>query len=165
MFNILHICRELFLALNHYQTQKRGQRYKFCTIDMTPTKIGQIVKFHTPMPDENPNQLYVILEIFFDVEKPRAIVQDLGLDLNFPPIGVFNVSDFEVLEIDTADLLGQKATIIQSDNAQTTGYVKNVAKQKIIPDYNLTENGVETNVMVTITDNEGVTKTGYLCVT
>ncbi|MBN1971280.1 MAG: hypothetical protein JW870_18080 [Candidatus Delongbacteria bacterium] len=165
MFNILHTCRELFLALNHYQTQKRGQRYKFCTIDMTPTKIGQIVKFHTPMPDENPNQLYVILEIFFDVERPRAKVQALGLDFCFPLVSVYWVSDLEIVEIDTADLLGQKATIIQSDNAQTTGYVKNVAKQKIIPDYNLTKNGVETNVMVTIIDNEGVTKSGYLCIT
>jgi hypothetical protein len=129
---------------------------------MTPTKAGQIVKFHTPMPDENPNQLYVILEIFFDVEKPRAIVQDLGLDFSFPPISVFYVSDFEVLEIDTADLLGHKVIIIQPDNTHSTGYVKNVAKQKIIPDYNLTKNGVETNLWVTITNDAGKLQSGYL---
>lgn len=30
---------------------------------MKPTKEGQIVKFHTSLPDENPNQLYVVLEV------------------------------------------------------------------------------------------------------
>ena len=30
---------------------------------MKPSKIGQIAKFHTPLADENPDQLYVILEI------------------------------------------------------------------------------------------------------
>ena len=30
---------------------------------MRPNKTGQVAKFHTPLPGENPNQLYVVLEI------------------------------------------------------------------------------------------------------
>lgn len=131
---------------------------------MAPTKIGQIVKFHTPMPDENPNQLYVILEIFFDVERPRAKVQALGLDFSFPPISVFNVEDLEILEIDTADLLGHKVRIIQPNNTQSTGYVKDVVLQKIVPDYQLTKNGVETNLWLTICNEAGRLESGYLFV-
>ena len=131
---------------------------------MTPTKIGQIVKFNTPMPDENPKQMYVILEIFFDVERPRAKVKALGLNFNFPPTGVFSIADFEVVEIDSTDLLGHKATIIQNDNTQSTGYVKEVAIQKIIPDFNLTPNRVETNVWITITTEAGKLQSGYLFV-
>jgi hypothetical protein len=39
---------------------------------MRSNKIGQVAKFHTPLPDENPNQLYVVLEIIEDDERPRA---------------------------------------------------------------------------------------------
>ena len=43
---------------------------------MKPTKNGQIVRFHTPLPDENPMQLYVLLEAIFDVERPRGKIKD-----------------------------------------------------------------------------------------
>jgi len=33
---------------------------------MRPTKQGQTVKFHTPLADENPHQLYVVLEMIKD---------------------------------------------------------------------------------------------------
>ena len=33
---------------------------------MRPNKIGQVAKFHTPLPDENANQLNVVLEIIED---------------------------------------------------------------------------------------------------
>jgi hypothetical protein len=36
-----------------------------------PTKTGQIVKYHTPFPDEDPDQEYVILEI----DAPRVLMQ------------------------------------------------------------------------------------------
>ena len=45
---------------------------------MVPNKIGQIVKYHTPFPSEDPNQLYVVLEIFLDVERPRALIKELN---------------------------------------------------------------------------------------
>jgi hypothetical protein len=37
---------------------------------MKPTKQGQIAKFHTPLADEDPDQLYVVLEVIEDDERP-----------------------------------------------------------------------------------------------
>ena len=33
---------------------------------MRPNKIGQVAKFHALLRDENPNQLYIVLEIIED---------------------------------------------------------------------------------------------------
>ena len=44
---------------------------------MRPNIIGQVAKFHTPLPDENPNQLYVVLEIIEDDERQAAAMQEL----------------------------------------------------------------------------------------
>lgn len=42
---------------------------------MKPTKTGQIVKFKHPLNELEKNTKFLIREIFFDVEKPRAIVE------------------------------------------------------------------------------------------
>ncbi len=44
---------------------------------MTPSKIGQIVKFKEPFDELEKVEKFLIREIFFDVEKPRAIVEFL----------------------------------------------------------------------------------------
>ena len=71
---------------------------------MKPNKPGQVVKFHTPLPDEDPDQLYVVLEIKEDVEKPRADIKALNTDLSFPPIYTVLLEDLKVVEVDTSDL-------------------------------------------------------------
>ncbi|HPB05602.1 MAG TPA: hypothetical protein PKX60_05135 [Prolixibacteraceae bacterium] len=131
---------------------------------MAPNKVGQIVRFHTPYPEEDPNQLYVILEIYFDLEKPRAYVKALGLEFSFGLTSVYYVEDLEVVEIGTSELLGHKLTIKQPGDIQATGRVINVEEKKIFPDYNLTKTGVDTNVWLTILDNYGKTHSGFLYV-
>lgn len=42
---------------------------------MAPDKIGQIVKFKNPTSEGEAEQRFVILEIFLDVDIPRAIVK------------------------------------------------------------------------------------------
>lgn len=61
-----------------------------------PTKRGQIVKFHTPFEDENPDQLYVVLEIHLNTDRPRALIQALNTGLPFSPSTVVRVADLEV---------------------------------------------------------------------
>lgn len=63
---------------------------------MKPNKSGQIVKFHTPLQNEDPSQLYVVIEIFFDVEKPRCIIKALETGLTYPPTSIFFVDDLEI---------------------------------------------------------------------
>lgn len=70
---------------------------------MIPNKIGQVAKFHTPLPDEDPNQLYVVLEIIKDVEKPRAAIKAVNTGLSFPPINTVLLDDIEVVNANDLD--------------------------------------------------------------
>lgn len=63
-----------------------------------PTEAGQIVKYKNPLPDEDPNQKYVISEIHFDVEKPRAAIKPVDTKLSFPPLITALVDDLELIE-------------------------------------------------------------------
>ena len=90
---------------------------------MKPVKQGQIVKFHTPLPDEDPEQLYVVLEVISEDVRPRADIRALNTGLSFPPIYSVRLSDLEVVEVDTQDLLGHKVTINKSDFSQIEGKV------------------------------------------
>ena len=131
---------------------------------MRPNKIGQVAKFHTPLPDENPNQLYVVLEIIEDDERPRADIKALNTGLSFPPINTVKLDDLEVVEVDTADLLGHNVTINKADYSQATGKVVKVSEQKIMLDLTKGVKGVETNVWLTIEDENGKEHTGTLFV-
>ncbi len=131
---------------------------------MKPNKIGQVAKFHTPLPDENPDQLYVVLEIKEDDERPRADIKALNTGLSFPPINTVLLDDLEVLEVDTADLVGHQVTINKADYSQATGKVIKVSEQKIMLDLTKGVKGVETNVWLTIEDESGKEHTGTLFV-
>lgn len=129
---------------------------------MKANKEGQIVKFHTPLENEDPNQLYVVLEIIEDNEKSRAKIQALNTGLAFAPISMVRLVDLEVAEVDNNDLIGHKVTINKSDYSQVEGKVINVSKQKTELSLSPVAKGVETNVLVTVIDNDGIEHSGML---
>jgi hypothetical protein len=131
---------------------------------MRPNKTGQIAKFHTPLPDENPNQIYVVLEIIEDDIKPKADIQALNTGLPFPPVNTVSLNDLEVVEVGSSDLVGHHVTINKADYSQVAGKVISVRNQKI--SLNLTKGitGIETNVWITIQDGNGIEHTGTLFV-
>jgi transcription antitermination factor NusG len=131
---------------------------------MKPSKQGQIVKFHTPLEGENPEQLYVVLEIIEDDERPRADIQALNTGLAFPPINTVRLGDLEVVEVSTQDLIGHMVTINKSDYSQVEGKVIIVSEQKINLDLSKGITGVETNVYLTVIDKEGKEHMGTLFV-
>lgn len=131
---------------------------------MRPNKPGQVAKFHTPLPDENPNQLYVILEIKDDIERPRADIKALNTGLSFPPINTVLLDDLEVEEVDTSDLVGHEVTIKKADYSQATGKVVKVSEQRIMLDMTKEAKGVETNVWLTIQDENGTEHSGTILV-
>ena len=131
---------------------------------MRPTKNGQVVKFHTPLPDENPEQLYVVIELIEDDERPRADIQALNTGLPFPPINKVRLGDLEVVEVDTKDLIGHLVTIKNSDQSQIEGRVIKVNESKINLDLSKEDTGVATNVSLTIVDREGKEHIGTLFV-
>ncbi len=56
----------------------------------------QIVKFHTPNADEDPNQVYALLEIKIDGDdysKSKADILALNTNFSFPPIMTVLLSD------------------------------------------------------------------------
>ena len=131
---------------------------------MRPNKPGQVAKFYTPLPDDNPDQLYVVLEIKEDVERPRADIKALNTGLSFPPINTVLLDDLEVVKVDTFDLVGHEVTINKTDYSQVTGKVVKVSEQKIMLDLTKGIKGVETNVWLTIEDENGKEHTGTLFV-
>ena len=113
---------------------------------MRPNKNGQVAKFHTPLPDENPDQLNVVLEIKEDDERLRANIKALNTGLSFPPINTVLLDDLEVVEVDTADLIGHQVAIHKADYSQATEKVVKISEQKIMLDLTIGVKGVETNV-------------------
>lgn len=131
---------------------------------MNPNKFGQVVKFCTPKPDENPGQLIVVLETIEDVERPRTDIKALNTSLSFPPFNTVLPEDNKVLEFDTDDLLGQKSTINNTVYSCSTERVITVNEQKIILDLTKGVKGGETNVWLTIEDENNKEHTGTLFV-
>jgi len=131
---------------------------------MKPNKIGQLAKFHTPNSDEDPNQLYVVLEIKGDDDSARVDIKALNTGLTFPPIYTVLLDDLLMVEVDTDDLNGHKVTINKTNYSQATGKVVKVSKQEIILNLSNGVKGVETNVWLTIEDDDGKEHTGTLFV-
>ncbi len=122
---------------------------------MKPTKVGQVAKFHTPNSDEDPNQLYVVLEIKGDDASARVDIKALNTGLSFPPINTVKLSDLEVVPVNTADLIGHTVIINKVDYSQVSGKVIAVSEQEIMLDLTKGVKGVETNVWITIQDENG----------
>lgn len=68
-------------------------------------KRAQVVKFHTPNDDEDPDQLYIVLVVFKDGELTRAKIEALGTNFTFAPISVVLARDLEVDKVKTSELL------------------------------------------------------------
>ncbi|MFH7002111.1 hypothetical protein [Flavobacterium bizetiae] len=131
---------------------------------MKAIKEGQIVKFHSPLADENPNQLYVVLEVIEDKEKSRAEIQALNTTLTFPPINKVKLDDLEVVEVETNDLIGHKVTINKSDYSQIEGRVIKTSAEKIELNMSCDPKGIQTNVWLTVVDNSGTEHFGTLLI-
>lgn len=129
---------------------------------MIPSKEGQIVKFHTPLEDEDPDQQYVVLEIKEDGERSRVDIKALNTGFAFCPINTVLRSDLQVIEVDTSDLIRHKVTINKSDFSQVEGIVIKVDVQKINLDLSRGIHGVETNVWLTVVDDNGAEHLGTL---
>ena len=71
---------------------------------MTEIKRAQVVKFHTPNEDEDPEQLYVVLEVFEDGDSSRVKMKTLATDLDFSPILVVLARDLEIDKKNTSGL-------------------------------------------------------------
>jgi hypothetical protein len=65
---------------------------------MPTFKVGQVVKFEKPFPDEDPDQPYIIKEIKVGYEDTRIDISPLNLGLAFPP--VYTVKSTELIFVE-----------------------------------------------------------------
>lgn len=131
---------------------------------MTPTSEGQIVKFHTLLEGKDPNQKYVVLEIHTDCDIPRAKIQALNTGLTFPSVNVVSPDDLEVVPVPTDDLIGYVTFIQKNDGTKILGRIVSVDQPEIYTELRIVNGKVETNVIVTIEDKNGLSHTGALVV-
>jgi hypothetical protein len=129
---------------------------------MRRSKSGQVEKFHIPQPYENPNQLYFVLEVIEDDERPWYDIKVLNTRLSFNHINEVNLDCLEVVEVDPAYLFGYNVTSNKVDYSQATVKVEKVGEKKIMIDLGQDVKGGETNVWLTIEDENVKECTGTL---
>jgi len=132
---------------------------------MIPNKRGQIVKFHTPLEDENPDSQYVVLEIIEDGTNSRVDIQMLGTKLSFVPINTVKLSDLEVVKVCTSDLINYPVKIVDENGSVFEGRVKSVMDQFVDLSLEEISNGYASNVWLTITESNGTIRAGKLLMT
>ena len=134
---------------------------------MLPNKAGQVVRFHTPFPDEDPKMIYNLLYLDEeDYPNRRADIRAIIPGQTFLPINRVNLEDLEVVELDLKDLMMHKVTVIKEDNTEAIGRVVKLHQEMIIPQLTVKEGkGVMTNALITVKDFDGQEHTGFLFVT
>jgi len=60
---------------------------------MDKIKVGQIVKFQKPFPDEDPEQKYIVLEVKEGMEDTRVDISPINLELEIPPVYTVSLVD------------------------------------------------------------------------
>ena len=155
MFNILHLFDKRNLYLNCKLLKSGGNAINSAQRKMRPNKTGQIAKCNIPLPNENPSQLYIISEIKNEDERPGAEVKALNTGTSLLPTKNVFLDNLEVVEVDTSDVVGYDVSINKVDYSQVTVKVVNVSEQKIMLNFGSGIKGVETNVWLTIEDENG----------
>jgi hypothetical protein len=129
-----------------------------------PTKQGQIVRFHTPFADENPNQIFIVNEIFFDVEKPRAIIKTIGGKFGWSLTSSVSVEDLELVPYNNSDLIGQNANI-EKGKLSFSGKILQIINPEEPIEFEKNPNQITTNLEVVILDNNNIRHQGRLIFT
>jgi len=134
---------------------------------MLPNKAGQVVRFHTPFPDEDPKMIFNLLYLD-DEDYPirSAKIRPIFSGLTIPPIKRVQLDDLEVVELDLKDLMMHKVTVVKEDSSEAIGRVVKLHQEKIIPELTVKEGkGVMTTALITVRDFDGQEHTEFLFVT
>lgn len=127
-------------------------------------KKGDIVKFHTPYDDEDPNQLYVILNIAYDVDKPRADIKPISNHLTFAPINTVLVEDLELAIINKSNIINHTVNVLKADNTYSTGKVIDIINENEILDFETNKSEMINTIKLKIQESTGVIQMGYLVI-
>ncbi len=128
---------------------------------MKPLKVGQVVRFQTPLPDEDPNQIYVIVEISDDETSNRVAIKPLNFKFQFPPILTVKITDLSQVRVSALEMVGETVTLKKNDGTEVSGRVVSARDVDIFLEMTRNEQEVVTNCHLTIVDNAGLTHEGF----
>lgn len=128
---------------------------------MKPDKVGQVVKLYNPLPEEDPNQLFVVLEVTTDLVVNRAKVRQLNSNISFPPVSVYLTDDLEVVSVSPAEMMGEKVFIRSYNGSEVFGRVSSYRDDSLLLEMSLEPDGIITNCWLQVRDNDGQLHEGF----
>lgn len=133
-------------------------------MNMIPTKTGQIVVRSPKVGLIDYAQRYVVEEIYTVSTTSMAIVRELNGSSDNSNTLTVSTDELEVVEVNTQDMIGIVARIVKDDDSVHLGRIVAIPQVNTYLDLDIKINRVETNVYVTIIDNQGIEHSGYLFV-
>ena len=67
-------------------------------------KVGSLVKYKDPYPDEDPDQLYEVLELFVNEHYNQAKIRPVDFPFTFPPTYTRELIELELVESKLGEL-------------------------------------------------------------
>lgn len=127
-------------------------------IPIKPEK-GHLVKFHTPYPEEDPSQLYLLLEVkdYDHFDTSWADILALGTGFSFPSINMVKLEDLEVVEWNTEELLGNYGAVLKEEGSKVPGKIIQIST-----DGNKKETLGSLRIQALIRDGKGEEHSGRL---
>lgn len=98
----VHYIAHLSIIFHILALLKRGQRLIFCKGRMIPSTVGQKVKYHTPYPDKDTEQVYLVLEVKAGLVDTRNDISPLNIGLEFP--SVYTIKSEDLVVVDSSQL-------------------------------------------------------------
>lgn len=127
-------------------------------------KSGQIVRFKNPLPHEDQNMLFLIKEAHYDVEKPRGLIQEFDWDTSLASTFTILLNELEPVFFNSQSLIGTAHTIITEEDNKIQGTVIEVLEEIVNLRLQKTNEGVITNVFLSILEENNQKRFGYLFV-
>lgn len=128
-------------------------------------KPGDVVCFKNPLSHEDQNMLFLIKEAHYDVEKPRGLIQEFDMDTTLSSTFTIQLDELEPVLFNTESLIGTPQIILTERNERIYGNVVEVSKENVGLRLRKIDEGVITNVPLSILDLNNKKYSGDLFVT
>lgn len=128
-------------------------------------KPGTVVRFKNPLPHEDRNMLFLIKEAHYDVEKPRGLIQEFDLKTKLASTFTILLNELEPVFFDTENLTGTVQIILTEKKEKIRGSVIEVSKKNVNLNLQKIDEGVISNVPLTIITENNQKRSGNLFVT
>lgn len=128
-------------------------------------KPGTVVRFKNPLPHEDQNMLFLIKEAHYDIEEPRGLVQEFDLETKLASTFTIILNELEPVFFNTENLIGTVQIILTEGKEKIQGSIIEISKKHVNLNLQKTDEGVITNVPLTIITENNQKRSGNLFLT